>query len=95
MRRILDKTAAARIEALRHTPGWDDLTSLLADLENSYWQRVLADMKTGKDKAKPVDQREIDYARGLSDGIRALLSAPEKAARIYERLNQEVTVEKR
>lgn len=69
------------------------MTTWLTEIEGSYWQRVLVQMRAGKDKAKPVDQREIDYARGLSDGIRALLSAPEKAARIYERQTQEAPVE--
>lgn len=84
----MDAKTAARIEALRHTPGWDDLTEWLNEIDEKYWHRLLADMHGPK--AKPVDQREIDFARGIKHGIRHLLMAPEKAAKVYERQTQEV-----
>jgi hypothetical protein len=81
----LDSKTAARIEALRHAPGWEDLSVLLGEIDEKYWRRLVVAMQTGQ----PVDQREIDFARGIQHGIRHLLKAPENAAKVYERLTQE------
>jgi len=81
----MDAKAAARIQALKLSQGWDDLTEALNETVAKRWNRVQADIQVGK----PVDQREIDFARGVTYGIRVLLNAPAKAASIYERLNQE------
>lgn len=60
---------------------------MLTEIDEKYWRRVVADMQQGKE----IDQRDIDFARGIQHGIRHLLKAPEKAARIYERQTQEET----
>jgi hypothetical protein len=71
--------------------GWQDLTEVLEERIAKRWAVIHADLKVGK----PVNQREIDFARGVEHGIRILLNAPEKAAEIYERQNerQETPVE--
>ena len=79
----MDAKTAARIEALRHDPGWKDLADWLTEIDDKYWHRLMAGMQGPH--AKPVDQREVDFARGIQHGIRHLLMAPEKAAKIYER----------
>jgi hypothetical protein len=77
----MDSKTAARIESLRHAPAWDDLTQVLEEQEDRFWKAHVADVKAGK----PIDQRQLDRALGKLDGIRALLAAPEKAARILLR----------
>ena len=89
--RALDSKAVARIAALSKTPGWEDLTAWLVEIDDKYWHRLMVQMQ-GPD-AKPVDQREVDFARGIQHGIRHLLMAPTKAAKIYERQTQEAPVE--
>lgn len=84
----MDAKTAARIESLRHSSGWDDLVKVLADTVEKRSKTLLADLVNGK----PLDQRKIDFENGVNHGIRILLNAPEKAAQIYERHNQEVTV---
>lgn len=79
------KLRASRIESLNHTPAWDELTVVLQEQEDKYWKRHISAMKAGK----ALDQREIDRAMGKLDGIRAILSAPGKAASILERANDE------
>lgn len=79
----MDDKKAARIEALRHSLGWEDLKEVLAEGEDRYWKRHVAAVKRGE----VIDQRELDRAMGKLDGIRAILSAPEKAARILEAVN--------
>jgi hypothetical protein len=77
----VDPKTAARIESLKHSPAWDDLAQVLQEAEDKFWHRHIADVKAGN----TIDQRELDRALGKLDGIRALLSAPEKAARILLR----------
>jgi hypothetical protein len=78
------KVRAARIESLKHTPAWDELASVLQQQEEKFWTRHIADLKNGD----ALDQRELDRALGKLDGIRAILSAPGKAASIMERLEK-------
>jgi hypothetical protein len=77
----LDAKTAARIQALTMSPGWDDLTEALTKLEDKFWQRHIADVKSGR----PIDQRVLDRTLGKFDGIRVLLNAPDKAAAILLR----------
>lgn len=77
----MDAKTAARIEALKHSTGWDDLKEVLAQGEEKFWNRHIAETKAGK----PINQRELDRALGKLEGIRAILRAPEKAASIMER----------
>ena len=77
----VDSKTAARIESLKSTPAWDDLTAVLQAAEEKFWKVHVADVKAGKE----IDQRQLDRALGRLDGIRALLSAPEKAAAIMLR----------
>jgi hypothetical protein len=79
------KVRAARIESLKHTPAWDEMASVLQQQEDKFWQRHIAGLKKGD----ALDQRALDRALGKLDGIRAILSAPEKAASIMERLDRE------
>lgn len=81
----MDAKVAARIESLTHSPAWDDLTAELQKQEDKFWMRHIADLKGGK----ALDQRELDRAMGKLDGIRAILSAPGKAASILRRANDE------
>jgi hypothetical protein len=81
----MDAKVAARIEALTHSPAWDDLTAELQKQEDKFWTRHIADMKDGK----AFNQREMDYALGKLDGIHALLRVPVKAATIMERQAKE------
>lgn len=83
----MDAKTAARIESLRQSPGWEDLKEWLTEIDDKYWHRLMVSMQGPN--AKPVDQREVDFARGIQHGIRHLLVAPEKAARIYERQTEE------
>jgi hypothetical protein len=81
----MEAKAAARIQALTMSPGWDDLKSELEVQEEKFWKRHIADIKAGK----PIDQRELDRALGKLDGIRALLGVPDKAARSLLRQTQD------
>lgn len=78
------KVRAARIESLKHTPAWDELAFVLQQQEEKFWKRHIADLKKGD----ALDQRALDRALGKLDGIRAILSAPGKAASIMERLEK-------
>jgi hypothetical protein len=79
------KVRAARIESLRNTPAWDELTTELQKQEEKFWARHRADVAQGK----YPDAHDLARAMGKLDGIRALLRAPEKAASIMERLEKE------
>ena len=81
----MDHRTAARIEALRHSAGWEDLTAVLEEQEEKFWKRHIAAVKRGDE----IDQRELARSVGKLDGIRAILSAPEKAATILLRANEE------
>lgn len=80
----MDAKTAARIQAITLSQGWDDLKAELDAQEERFWKRHIADVKSGKE----IDQRELDRALGKLDGIRALLSVPEKAAAIMLREQQ-------
>jgi len=80
----------ARIESLQHSPAWDDLIDLFEKTEERYWRRHVANVKAGAE----IDQRELDRARGMFEGIRDICKAPLVAARKLERLadnNEEET----
>jgi hypothetical protein len=79
------KVRSARIESLKNTLAWDELASVLQEQEDKFWTRHIADLKNGD----AIDQRKLDRALGKLDGIRAILSAPGKAATIMERLDRE------
>ena len=81
----MDAKTAARIESLKHSPAWDDLTAELEAQEEKFWKIHIADLKHGKE----IDQRELDRSLGKLDGIRAILRAPEKAAAILLRIEEE------
>ncbi len=81
----MDAKAAARIQALKMSAGWTDLTEVLTELEEKFWKRHRADLKMGK----PIDQRELDRTLGKFDGIRVILGSPDKAAAIMLRKAQE------
>lgn len=85
----MDAKTAARIEALRHSLGWEDLTAEFERQEELFWKRHIADVK---DPKKEIDQRELDRSLGKLDGIRAILRAPEKAAAIMLRAEEGVEV---
>lgn len=72
----MDSKAAARIHALTLSPGWDDLKEHLDAQEERFWKAHVSAVKRGE----LIDQRDLDRARGKLEGIRALLSAPDKAA---------------
>jgi hypothetical protein len=77
----LDRRTASRIAGLKEAFGWQDLTEALEQAVEKRWNVLHAAMKRGD----LVDQRDIDFVRGVEHGIRILLNAPEKAASIYER----------
>ena len=74
----MDAKTAAQIESLRHSPAWDQLAAALEEQEEKFWKNHIANLKNGK----AIDQRELDRSLGKLDGIRAILSAPGKAAKI-------------
>lgn len=80
----MDARTAARIEALKHSLGWEDLTAEFERQEEKFWKVHIADMKVGK----AIDQRELDRSLGKLEGIRAILRAPEKAAAIMLRVQE-------
>lgn len=77
----MDAKTAARIEALRHSQGWEDLKEALEAQEEKFWDRHVKAVKRGEE----IDRRELDRSLGKLDGIRAILGAPEKAAAILLR----------
>lgn len=79
------RVKTARIMELKNTKAWDDLTAQLEGQAEKFWNAKVQEARTGK----ALDQREIDYARGKLDGIRAILRAPERAASIMARLDKE------
>jgi hypothetical protein len=72
----MDAKAAARIHALTMSPGWDDLTQALTELEDKFWKRHIADLKIGKE----LEPLQLARSLGKFDGIRVILDAPDKAA---------------
>jgi len=74
----------ARIESLQHSPAWDDLIEMFEQIEERFWRAHIADLRNGK----AIDQRKLDRALGMFDGIRDICKAPVKAARKLERLNE-------
>lgn len=73
----MDAKTAAQIESLRHSAAWDHLVAHLEAQEVKFWNNHIANLKNGK----AIDQRELDRSLGKLDGIRAILSAPGKAAK--------------
>jgi len=78
----MDAKTAARIEALRHSLGWEDLQAEFERQEEKYWNAHIADVK---DPKKRIDEIQLARDMGKLDGIRAILRAPEKAAVIMLR----------
>jgi len=74
----------ARIESLQQSPAWDDLIEMFEQIEEKFWRAHIADLRNGK----AIDQRKLDRALGMFDGIRDICRAPVKAARKLERLNE-------
>jgi len=74
----------ARIESLQQSPAWDDLIEMFEQIEEKFWRAHIADLRNGK----AIDQRKLDRALGMFDGIRDICKAPVKAARKLERLNE-------
>jgi hypothetical protein len=74
----------ARIESLQRSPAWDDLIDMFEQIEERFWRIHIADLRAGK----AIDQRKLDRALGMFDGIRDVCKAPVKAARKLERLNE-------
>jgi hypothetical protein len=85
----LDSRTASRIAGLKEAFGWQDLTEVLEKTVEKRSKGLLAEIVNGA----PLDQRKIDFENGVNHGIRILLNAPEKAAQVYERSKQEVSVE--
>jgi ABC-type Na+ transport system ATPase subunit NatA len=81
----MDASTAARIQALKTVSGWDDLTQILEATVEKRRERLIA----GLDRGDALDQRQIDFERGVTHGIRVLLNAPDKAGSIYDRLTNE------
>jgi len=71
----------ARIESLQHSPAWDDLIEMFEEIEERFWRAHVADLRAGK----AIDQRKLDRALGMFDGIRDICKAPVKAAQKIER----------
>jgi len=78
----------ARIESLQQSPAWDDLIEMFEQVEEAFWRRHVADLRADKDCKKEFDQRKLDRALGMFDGIRDILKAPVKAAQKLERFNE-------
>jgi len=74
----------ARIESLQQSPAWDDLISMFEEIEEKFWRAHIADLRAGK----AMDQRKLDRALGMFDGIRDICKAPVKAAQKLERFNE-------
>ena len=79
-----ERVRAARIESLKHTPAWGELTEVLQQQEEKYWVAHRKQLARGK----YPDALEMARAMGKLDGIRAILRAPERAASIMERLTE-------
>lgn len=87
----MDSRTASRIAGLKEAFGWQDLTEALEQTIEKRWTIIHGSLKRGD----AVNQREIDFARGVEHGIRILLNAPDKAAKVFERQTerQETPVE--
>lgn len=77
----VDRARAARIESLRQTAAWDDLTAEIREAEDRLWKQHIADIKGGL----PLDQRKLDFMRGALHAANLLLKQPEKADRVLKR----------
>ena len=74
----------ARIESLQHSAAWDDLIEMFEQIEEKFWRAHITDLRAGK----ALDQRKLDRALGMFDGIRDICKAPVKAAQKLERLSE-------
>lgn len=55
---------------------------MFEQIEERFWRAHIADLRAGKE----IDQRKLDRALGMFDGIRDICKAPVKAATKLERL---------
>lgn len=78
------KTHYRRLAALKDDPAWDELVAELEAADERSWKRLTADLKGGAE----IDQRTVDFMRGVQHAIKLITRQPDRAAAIYERDNE-------
>lgn len=75
-----------KLRELRKTEGWAVLEEIFEAARKSYYDTVSHQLMRGRE----INQRKLDYNRGMFDGVKQLLAQPDKAelalAKAQERL---------
>lgn len=76
--------AAEIVEKLRDltsTPGWKVLEEIFEAQKAKYYADLSRSLMRGAD----IEQRKLDFNRGLFEGMEQLLKSPEDAEKVFER----------
>ena len=63
------------LSVLKDSEGWKTLTEVFEAAEKTYYATVTRQLMSGRE----IDQRKLDYNRGIFDGVKQLLKQPDKA----------------
>ena len=63
------------LDGLRETEGWKTLVEIFEAAEKTYYSTVTRQLMNGRE----IEQRKLDYNRGIFDGVKQLLKQPDKA----------------
>ena len=72
---------AENLAALKDTDGWKTLVEVFEAYRQSYYSTLTRSLMRGNE----VNQRKLDYNRGLFDGVDKLLSQPDTAQSVLEK----------
>ena len=77
---------ARELAKLTEHPSWDALRAEFEKRKRMFHAKLANQLMAGGPKAKPFDQREIDYQRGFLSGAQAVLDTPDRAVEALEQL---------
>jgi len=72
---------AEKLRDLAGSEGWAVLREVFTAAESTYYATVTRQLMRGRD----IDQRKLDYNRGIFDGVKQLLEQPDKAEAALKR----------
>ena len=71
---------AAKLREIKDTDGWKTLVEVFEAAEKTYYANVTRQLMQGRE----INQRKLDYNRGVFDGVKQLLSQPDKAESVLK-----------
>lgn len=69
------------LNALVETEGWKTLVDIFDGAEQRYYAEVARQLMRGRE----INQRKLDFNRGMFAGVRQLLEQPDKAQTVLRR----------